>query len=483
MMETAGATGCETPLFPRGLNTSCSLTRATRPCRAARNASGSPAIPPPTTKASYDLTGRARAARRHLPESRLHPHQDDDRLGEGRPAGAAGRRVRGARQCTVGGSRCGRGRKDGVVRPIREGAYRDAARSAQIDLLEGEGRFVGGRRFRVGDTELQARRIFLNAGTRDVHPAIDGLDGVPFLTSRSILDLRELPEHLLVVGGGYIGCEFAQMFRRFGSRVTLVQRADRLLTAEDPDLSAVVLEAFAAEDIQVLTATACMSFSGTDRRIRITCEGPEATEIEGSDLLIAAGRTPNTDALALDQIDVAADGRGYMAVDDQLRTAVEDVWALGDVRGGPMFTHTARDDADVVYRNVYLGQDRSNAARIVPHAVFVDPEVASVGMTDQQALDAGHEVALGVQQFAGVVRARAIGETRGLTKFVVDNDSDRILGCHIAGPGAGELIHEAVIAMVARASYADARRAIHVHPTLSEGINSAAGGVHRETGT
>jgi pyruvate/2-oxoglutarate dehydrogenase complex dihydrolipoamide dehydrogenase (E3) component len=187
--------------------------------------------------------------------------------------------------------------------------------------------------------------------------------------------------------------------------------------------------------------------------------------------------------VGLDQLDLAADDRGYLAVDDRLRTAAEDVWALGDLRGGPMFTHTARDDADLVYRNVYREGDRSTAARIVPHAVFVDPEVASVGMTEQQARDAGHRIATGVQQFEGVVRARAIGETRGLIKFVVDTDNDNILGCHIAGPHAGELVHEAVIAMVAGASYADIRRAIHIHPTLSEGMNAAAGGVHRETGT
>jgi pyruvate/2-oxoglutarate dehydrogenase complex dihydrolipoamide dehydrogenase (E3) component len=374
-------------------------------------------------------------------------------------------------------------RKEGVVRPIREGAYRDVRGSAQIDLLEGEGQFVAGRRFRVGDIELEARRIFLNVGNRDARPAIDGLDGVPYLTSRSLLDLRDLPEHLLVVGGGYVGCEFAQMFRRFGSRVTLVQRADRLLPAEDPEVSAVVLEAFTAEDIEVHTATTCVSASTANGRVRIGCEGRETTEIEGSRLLVAAGRTPNSDTVGLDQLDLAADDRGYLAVDDRLRTAAEDVWALGDLRGGPMFTHTARDDADLVYRNVYREGDRSTAARIVPHAVFVDPEVASVGMTEQQARDAGHRIATGVQQFEGVVRARAIGETRGLIKFVVDTDNDNILGCHIAGPHAGELVHEAVIAMVAGASYADIRRAIHIHPTLSEGMNAAAGGVHRETGT
>jgi pyruvate/2-oxoglutarate dehydrogenase complex dihydrolipoamide dehydrogenase (E3) component len=374
-------------------------------------------------------------------------------------------------------------RKDAIVSPIREGAYRDVGGSSQIDLFEGEGRFVTGRRFRVGDTDIEARRIFLNAGNRSAVPAIDGLDAVRYLTSRTLLDLRELPEHLLVVGGGYVGCEFAQMFRRFGSRVTVVQRADRLLSGEEPELSATVLETFAAEDLDVLTGTTCTAASQTDGAIRITCEGDTSTELEGTHLLIAAGRIPNADALGLDELDLAQDDCGYVLVDDQLRTEAEDVWALGDLRGGPMFTHAARDDAYIIYRNVYHGDEHSTAGRVVAHAVFVDPEVASVGLTERQARDAGHDPAIGVQAFSGVVRARAIGETRGLIKFVVDGDEDRILGCHIAGPHAGELIHEPVIAMVAGASYRDVRRAVHIHPTLSEGVNAAAGGVHRETGT
>lgn len=374
-------------------------------------------------------------------------------------------------------------RKDGLVTPIREGAYRDVSRSAQIDLFEGEGRFVAGRKFRVGDTEIEARLIFLSVGNRTTIPVIDGLEGVPYLTSRSLLDLRELPEHLLVVGGGYIGCEFAQMFRRFGSRVTVVQRADRLLPAEEPELSAVVLDAFTAEGIDVLTGTTCTAATAAGDAVRILCEGAESTELEGTHLLLAAGRTPNTDRVGLDQLDLPVDEHGYVIVDDRLRTRSEDVWALGDLRGGPQFTHTARDDAYIIYRNAYRGEDRSTAGRVVPHAVFVDPEVASVGLTEQQARDAGHDPSIGVQAFAGVVRARAIGETRGLIKFVVDSDTDRILGCHIAGPHAAELIHEPVVAMVAEASYTDIRRAIHIHPTLSEGINAAAGGVHRETGT
>ncbi len=209
------------------------------------------------------------------------------------------------------------------------------------------------------------------------------------------------------------------------------------------------------------------------------CEGGEGGELSGSHLLVAAGRRPNTDTFGLEHLGLEPDAAGFLAVDDRLRTGAEDVWALGDVRGGPMFTHTARDDADVIDRSVFRGQDRSVAGRVVPHAVFCDPEVGSVGLTEAQARAAGYQVLVGRQEFAGVPKALAIGKTLGLVKFVVDSATDRILGCHIAGQDAGDLVHEVVIAMVAGASYGDAARAIHTHPTLAEGVNAAASGVHR----
>ena len=372
-------------------------------------------------------------------------------------------------------------RKDTIVDTIRTGAYQTVDRAATVDLYPTAGRFTGPHRLRVDGADLEADRIFLATGLRTAIPAIDGLDTVPYLTSRTLLDLRELPEHLLVVGGGYIGCEFAQMFRRFGSRVTIVQRADRLLPAEDPDISAAVLAGFVADCIDVLTGTACVAVDGTTGNIRVHCD--DGTKLAGSHLLIAAGRIPNTDNLGLEQLGLEPDEHGFLTVDDTLHTKAEDVWAIGDIRGGPMFTHTARHDADVAYRTVFRDQARSAAGRIVPHGVFVDPEVGAVGLTEPQARAAGHEVIVGRQDFAGVVRARAMGDTRGLVKFVVDAATDRILGCHIAGPHAAELIHETVIAMHTGARYTDLAEAIHIHPTLAEGVNTAAGGVHREVGT
>lgn len=295
-------------------------------------------------------------------------------------------------------------RKDRVVSSIRDGSYRAVDRAGSLDFYPTQARFVGPRRLRVDDAELEADRIFLVTGLHTTIPPIDGLGDVPYHTSRTLLDLIELPEHLIVVGGGYIGCEFAQMFRRFGSRVTVVQRAERLLPAEDPDISAAVADGFAADGIDVHTGTTCVAVAGRSGDVRVGCTGQAAGEIHGTHLLIAAGRTPNTDDLGLDHLGLTPDPSGFLPVDDKLRTPVEDVWALGDIRGGDMFTHTARDDADVVYRTTYRNQQRSIDGRIVPHAVFVDPEVGAVGPTEPQAVAAGYDVITGRQEFSGVAK-------------------------------------------------------------------------------
>lgn len=373
-------------------------------------------------------------------------------------------------------------RKDRLVDSIRSGSYRAVEKADGIDFYHAPGHFTAPRRLTVDGTDLTADRIVLAPGTRTAHPDIDGLDTVPYYTSRTLLDLTELPAHLLVVGGGYVGCEFAQMFRRFGTEVTLIQRADRLLPGEDPDISAAVADGMIADGITVLTATTCTHATGTAGNIRLGCTGTEPGEHAGSHLLVATGRAPNTDNLGLEHLGLQPDSRGFLNVDDTLRTSGEDVWAIGDVRGGPMFTHTARDDADIVYRSAYRGQDRTAAGRIVPHAVFTDPEVGAVGLTEPAARAAGYDVIIGRQDFTGVAKARAIGNTRGLVKFVADATTDAILGCHIAGPDAGDLVHEAVIAMTTGATYSQLAQAIHIHPTLAEAVNAAAGGVHRPAG-
>ncbi|MCW2649560.1 MAG: hypothetical protein QOE41_525 [Mycobacterium sp.] len=374
-------------------------------------------------------------------------------------------------------------RKDRIVDTIRSSSYRTVEKADAIDFYPAAGVFTAPHRLKIDSTYLDVDKIFLATEMRTTIPAVNGLDSVPYYTSRTLLDATELPDHLLVVGGGYVGCEFAQMFARFGSTVTVIQRAERVLPAEDPDISAAVTAGMTADGITVLTGTTCTDAAGRTGHIQLGCSGTEHTEITGSHLLIAAGRTPNTDALGLEHLGVQPDTDGFLPVDEKLRTRAEDVWALGDVRGGPMFTHTARDDADIVYRTVFRGQDRSTTGRVVPHAVFTDPEVGSVGLTEPAARAAGYDVLIGRQDFKGVVKARAIGNTRGLVKFVADAKMDHILGRHIAGPDAGDLVHEAVIAMTCGATYTQLASAIHIHPTLAEGVNTAAGGIHREVGT
>ena len=376
-------------------------------------------------------------------------------------------------------------RKDRIVTQIRSASYRTVAKADGMDFFEAQGAFVGPHRLQVGGAQgsvIEADRIFLVTGTRTALPQVEGLDTVPYLTSRTLMDLRELPEHLIVVGGGYIGCEFAQMFRRFSSRVTVLQRAARLVPGEDAEVSAALAQGFAADGIDVRLSTSCVSAEGTAGSVRVGCAGASAEQIVGTHLLVATGRRPNSDRLGLEHLGLQPGTGGFVDVDDRLRTSVEDVWALGDLRGGPMFTHTARDDAEVVYRTVFRDTERSIADRVVPHAVFTDPEIGAVGLSEEAARAAGYDVIVGRAEFEGVAKARAIGSTIGLVKFVVDGATDRILGCHIAGPAAGDLVHEAVIAMVAGASYTDIGRAIHIHPTLAEGVNSAAGGVHRPAG-
>ena len=296
----------------------------------------------------------------------------------------------------------------------------------------------------------------MNTGTRDANGGIDGLDTVAYLTSRTILDLSQLPEHLVVVGGGFIGCECAQMFRRCGSRVTIVHRADRLLPGEDPDISAAAAQGFAADDITDHTATTCTHVTGTPGHIRLGCAGAHHDDIAGTHLLIAIGRTPNSDHLGLEHLDITPNPAGYIDVDDHLRVPdTDNIWVLGDLHGGAMFTHTARYDADTVYPTTDRNEQASIADRVVPHAVFIDPEVGSVGLAEPDARAAGDDIAIGTQTFDGVAKARAIGQTIGLIKFIVDHATDDILGCHIAGPHGGDLVHEAALAVVTGATCSD----------------------------
>ena len=370
-------------------------------------------------------------------------------------------------------------RKDRVVSAIRSGSERAVDRAEALQLVPAHARFLDAHTVEADGTRIQADRIVINTGAHPHIPPMNGLDQVPWLDSTSALDLTELPRHLVVVGGGYVGCELAQMYRRFGSKVTILQRADRLLPGEDTDVSQVVEEAFTTEGIDLRTATTPDSVAThPDGGIIV---GVDGQRLEASHLLIATGRTPNTDRLDLDATGIATDPQGFITVDAAYTTSTEGVYAIGDVVGPPMFTHTARDDAALLYRHLYQGEDINAQTRLVPHAVFTDPEVAAFGLTETQARQThGDQIGIGIEHFRGVAKARAMDETAGFVKIITSPDR-KILGATIIGPEAGNLIHELVVAATAGLTIDQVSRAIHIHPTLAEGVNAAAGGVHRPT--
>ncbi|MGK7312342.1 MAG: dihydrolipoyl dehydrogenase [Candidatus Longimicrobiales bacterium M2_2A_002] len=375
-------------------------------------------------------------------------------------------------------------RKNEVVERIRNGSYRQVRNNENLELIEGEARFEPDGAVRVGGRVTRAPKVIVNVGARPAVPDIAGLDRTPYLTSRQVLDLRELPESLIVIGGGFVGIELAQMFARFGTRVTVLQRNERILPREEPEIGDALREILEEEGLSIRTEADVREVEPLDDGVRVRFRtADDVKEIDGHRLLVAAGRTPNTDALGLNGPGADVDDRGFIRVNSRFRTTAEGIYAIGDVTGRPMFTHSARDDADVLYRILVKDDtDASTDGRVVPHAVFTDPEVASVGLTEEEARQQGHEVAVGRQDFSGVARAWAMGETQGFIKLVAEADSKRLLGAHILGPSAGELIHELALGLVLDVTVDDVARTLHVHPTLAEGINAAAGGVHRPAG-
>jgi dihydrolipoamide dehydrogenase len=369
-------------------------------------------------------------------------------------------------------------RQQRVVESIREGAYSNVESTDGLDLIEGRGVFESATELSVGDRTLTAERIVLNTGACPVEPPIDGLDEVDTLDSTSALEVSDLPEQLAVVGGGYVGCEFAQMYARFGADVTVFQRGDRLLPAEDPDVSRVIENAFETEDIDVRTGTAVEELESTPNGARVIASADDTDGVDVSHVLIAAGRRGNTEGIGIDEVGIELDDRGFVKVDEQFRTTTASVYAIGDVSGPPMFTHSARDDADLLYRHLVHGETIDATDRVVPHAVFTDPQVGHVGLTEQEATEQGYEVAVGRSDYAEQGKPKALGETEGFVKLVSDAETEEILGAHIVGEQGADIVHELVLAIELGATAEDVANTIHIHPTLPEVINSAAGGVH-----
>jgi pyruvate/2-oxoglutarate dehydrogenase complex dihydrolipoamide dehydrogenase (E3) component len=297
------------------------------------------------------------------------------------------------------------------------------------------------------------------------------------LDSTSALELDRVPDSLGVVGGGYVGCEYAQMFARFGADVTVFQRPERLLPEEESEVSTVIEDAFTDDGIDVRTGTEVTELSEHSAVIEVNLDDGDTQAV--SDLLVAAGRRPNTDELNLDDTDVTLDENGFIEVDTTFQTNDPQIYAIGDVTGPPMFTHSARDDADLLYRHVEKGEDIDASDRVVPHAVFTDPQVGHVGLTEAEARDQGYEVAVGRSEYAEQGKPKALGEPDGFVKLVVDAETGELLGAHIVGEQGAEIVHELVVAMKLGGTASDVADAIHIHPTLPEVINSAAGGVHK----
>jgi pyruvate/2-oxoglutarate dehydrogenase complex dihydrolipoamide dehydrogenase (E3) component len=358
-------------------------------------------------------------------------------------------------------------RKDDIMLADRKGVEDWLAGMDGCTVFRGHARFQDPHTLRVGDEVLRADRIFLNVGGRAVIPDIPGLADVEFLTNVSILELDTLPSHLVIVGGSYIALEFAQMYRRFGARVTVVERGPRLASREDEDVSATVREILEAEGIDVVVGADDVRIGKRDKGFELT-PGSGAAPVQGSHLLLAVGRRPNTDDLGLEAAGVQTDARGYIVVDDQLRTNVEHIWAMGDCNGKGAFTHTSYNDFEIVAANLLDDDPRRVSDRITTYALYIDPPLGRAGMTVGQVRASGRKALLGKRPMTKVGRAVEKGETQGFMKVVVDADSNEILGATILGVGGDEAIHAILDIMSAKAPYTTLSRTMHIHPTVSE---------------
>jgi pyruvate/2-oxoglutarate dehydrogenase complex dihydrolipoamide dehydrogenase (E3) component len=321
----------------------------------------------------------------------------------------------------------------------------------------------------VNDQVLEADKIFINVGGRASVPAIPGIHNVPFLNNSSMMDVDFLPQHLVVVGGSYVGLEFAQMYRRFGSEVTIVEMGPRLIGREDEDISKAVREILEAEGIRIRLNAKCISLAKHDSGVGVGMECREGPpEVFGSHVLLAVGRIPNTSDLGLDRAGVATDNRGYIIVDDQLQTNVPDIWALGDCNGRGAFTHTSYNDYEIVADNLFNADHRRVSDRIQAYALYIDPPLGRCGMTDAEIRKSGRGALVAKYPMSRVSRAYEKGETQGFIKICVDAETKQILGAAILGTGGDEVIHVLLDVMYAKAPYTVIQRAMHIHPTVAE---------------
>lgn len=372
-----------------------------------------------------------------------------------------------------------RGRKRDIVDKFRGGNEKGLESAENLDLIMGEARFIGPKELEIqlndgGTLEIAAENIFINVGARPGGVPVDGLGAVPYLDSTSIMELDEVPEHLIVLGGGYIGLEFSQMFRRFGSEVTIVQRGPQLLAREDSDIAEAVADILDDDGVEVLLQTEASSVEQDDNgKIHLTVNAPDGERtIEGSHLLVAAGRPPNTDILNLGAAGIETDKRGFVTVNGKLETSVAGVYAIGDVKGGPAFTHISYDDYRVVKTNLLDGGDASVADRVVAYTVFMDPQLGRVGLNETEAEERGRAVKVVKMPMTSVARALEYDESRGMMKALVDAETGEVLGAAVLGMEGGEIMSMIHIAILGKLPYTVLRDGAFAHPTLAESFNT-----------
>lgn len=370
-----------------------------------------------------------------------------------------------------------RQRKRDIVNSFRNGSQSRIEKTANLELIFGEASFSGAKTVEVrskdgGRRSLSGKYIFINTGTRASRPPLAGLESVPFLDNASIMELEAVPDHLLVLGGGYIGLEFGQLFRRLGSRVTIVQSAGQLLTREDPDIAEEVARILKQDGIEVLLNAQATGVGKAENKIRLEVKqsGASAT-LTGSHLLVATGRTPNSDTLNLAAAGIQAD-RGFIKVNERLETSAEGVYALGDVKGGAAFTHISYDDFRIIRSNLLEKKNASTKDRLVPYVVFIDPQLGRIGLTEGEARTQKRNIRVAKLPMASVARALEVDETRGFMKAVVDTESKQILGAAVLGIEGGEIMSALEIAMMGNLPYTALRDGVFAHPTLTESLNN-----------
>src|SRR5579864_3053155 len=367
-------------------------------------------------------------------------------------------------------------RKDRIVAASNQGVEQWLRGMQNCTVYQGHARFESARTVRVGDEVLEAGKIFINVGGRAAKPDIAGLDSVNFLTNSTMMGVDFLPDHLIVLGGGYIGLEFGQMYRRFGSQVTILQRGDCLTSHEDPDICDAILKIIEGEGIEVVTSADTHEVAQRDGQV--VCEfsvNGVAREVRGSHLLVATGRVPNTDDLGLDRAGVAVAARGYIQVDDQLRTNIPGTWAMGDCNGRGAFTHTSYNDFEIVAANLLDNDPRRVSDRILAYNLYIDPPLGRIGMNETEVRRSGRKALIGTRPMTRVGRAVEKGETQGFLKILVDAETKLILGASLVGVECDEVIHCILDVMYAKQPYTVIQRAVHIHPTVSELVPTMLG--------